>query len=314
VLANFLIGLREGLEAALVVGILAAYVIKIERRDVLARIWLGVGLAALLSLGLGALLTFGAYGLSFEAQELIGGSLSIVAAAFVTWMIFWMLKTSRSLSSQLRGDVDRHLSAAGWGLVLVAFLAVGREGIETALFIWAAVQATGATTLPLLGAAIGIVLAVVLGWLIYRGIIGINLSKFFAYTGIFLIILAGGVLAYGVHDLQEAGVLPGLGVLAFDVSAVIPPDSWYGTLLKGTVNFSPATTWLQAIVWCAYVVPVMTVFIRTLRKQGRTTSVQKAQNQTTQDQTAQNHATQDQDGATGATASVPAALASKGIR
>jgi high-affinity iron transporter len=120
------------------------------------------------------------------------------------------------------------------------------------------------------------------------------------------------VLAYGVHDLQEAGVLPGLGVLAFDVSAVIPPDSWYGTLLKGTVNFSPATTWLQAIVWCAYVVPVMTVFIRTLRKQGRTTSVQKAR--ATQEQTTQDHATQDQDGATGATASVPAALASKGIR
>jgi high-affinity iron transporter len=267
VLANLLIGLREGLEAALVVGILIAYVVKIDRRDVLRRIWLGVALAVLVSLGLGALLTFGAYGLSFEAQELIGGTLSIVAAAFVTWMNFWMLKTSRSLSSHLRGDVDRHLSTAGWGLVLVAFLAVGREGIETALFIWAAVQATGATTLPLIGAAIGIVLAVALGWLIYRGIIGINLGKFFAYTGVFLIILAGGVLAYGVHDLQEGGLLPGLNALAFDVSAVIPPDSWYGTFLKGTVNFSPATTWLQAIVWCAYVIPVMTIFIRTIRRQ-----------------------------------------------
>ncbi len=281
-LANLLIGLREGLEAALVVGILVAYVIKINRRDVLPRIWLGVALAVLLSLGLGALLTFGAYGLSFEAQELIGGSLSIVAAAFVTWMIFWMLKTSRSLSSHLRGDIDRHLSTAGWGLVLVAFLAVGREGIETALFIWAAVQATGATTLPLLGAAVGIVLAVVLGWLIYRGIIGINLSKFFAYTGIFLIVLAGGVLAYGVHDLQEAGVLPGLNALAFDVSAVIPPDSWYGTLLKGTVNFSPATTWLQAIVWCAYVIPVMTIFVRVLRGQGQKRQGSKPQDPKTQ--------------------------------
>ncbi|MDQ1554870.1 MAG: high-affinity iron transporter, partial [Microbacteriaceae bacterium] len=245
-LANLLIGLREGLEASLVVGILIAYLIKIDRRDVLPRVWLGVGLAVLVSLGLGALLTFGSYGLSFEAQELIGGSLSIVAAGFVTWMIFWMLKTSRTLSAHLRGDIDKHLSTAGWGLVFVAFLAVGREGIETALFIWAAVQATGASTLPLLGAAIGIVFAVGLAWLSFRGIVRIDLAKFFAYTGAFLIILAGGVLAYGVHDLQEGGALPGLNSLAFDVSAAIPPDSWYGTLLKGTINFSPATTWLQA--------------------------------------------------------------------
>jgi high-affinity iron transporter len=267
VLANLLIGLREGLEASLVVGILIAYLIKIDRRDVLPRIWLGVGIAILVSLGLGALLTYGAYGLSFEAQELIGGSLSIVAAGFVTWMIFWMLKTSRTLSATLRGDVDKHLSGAGWGLVLVAFLAVGREGIETALFIWAAVQATGATTLPLLGAGIGIVLAVALAWLSFRGVVRIDLAKFFSYTGAFLIVLAGGVLAYGVHDLQEGGALPGPNSLAFDVSAVIPPDSWYGTLLKGTINFSPATTWLQAIVWCAYVIPVILIFVRTVRRQ-----------------------------------------------
>jgi high-affinity iron transporter len=263
-----LIGLREGLEASLVVGILIAYLIKIDRRDVLPRIWLGVGLAVLVSLGLGALLTFGSYGLSFEAQELIGGSLSILAAGFVTWMIFWMLKTSRTLSATLRGDIDKHLSSAGWGLVLVAFLAVGREGIETALFIWAAVQATGATTLPLLGAGIGIVLAVALAWLSFRGVVRINLATFFSYTGAFLIILAGGVLAYGVHDLQEGGALPGLNSLAFDVSAAIPPDSWYGTLLKGTINFSPATTWLQAIVWCAYVIPVITIFVRVVRGHG----------------------------------------------
>ena len=265
-LANFLIGLREGLEAALVVGILIAYVVKLGRFDVLPRIWLGVGLAVALSLGLGAVLTFGAYGLSFEAQELIGGLLSIIATAFVTWMIFWMLRAARGLSRELRSEVDSHLSGAGWGLVLVAFLAVGREGIETALFIWAAVQASGSTTFPLIGAALGILVAIVLGYLIYRGVLRINLTKFFTYTGVFLIVVAGGVLAYGVHDLQEAGFLPGLNNLAFNVSAIIPPDSWYGTLLKGIFNFSPATTWLEAIAWVVYVVPVLTIFITTVRR------------------------------------------------
>lgn len=267
-LANFLIGLREGLEAALVVGILIAYVVKIGRNDVLKRIWLGVGLAVIVALTLGAVLTFGAYGLSFEAQEAIGGSLSIVAVGFVSWMIFWMARTARTLAAGLREDVARHLEGAGWGLVLVAFLAVGREGIETALFIWAAVQATGETTFPLIGAGLGLVTAVVLGWLIYRGVLSINLSRFFTWTGAFLVIVAGGVLAYGVHDLQEAGILPGLYALAFDVSAVVPPSSWYGTLLTGIFNFSSATTWLQLIAWVAYVVPVLTIFLRsTLRTQ-----------------------------------------------
>ena len=268
-LGNFLIGLREGLEAALVVGILIAYVIKIGRRDVLPRIWAGVEIAVGISLGLGALLTFGTYGLSFEAQEVIGGSLSIVATGFVTWMIFWMLRAARGLSAELRSEVDSHLSGAGWGLVLVAFLSVGREGIETALIIWAAVRSTGESTLPLISATIGILVAVVLGYLIYRGVVRINLTRFFTYTGAFLIIVAAGVLAYGVHDLQEAGVLPGLHSLAFDVSASIPPSSVHGTLLKGVFNFSPATTWLEAIVWVGYVAIVMSVFITSVVRHKR---------------------------------------------
>jgi len=266
VFANFLIGLREGLEAALVVGILIAYVKKLGRHDVIKRIWAGVTLAILLSLGLGAILTFGAYGLSFQAQELIGGLLSIIAVGFVTWMIFWMLHTARNLSSQLRSEIDHHIDGAGWGLVLVAFLAVGREGIETALILWAAARATGAEGAPVLWAALGILTAVVLGYLIYRGVLSINLSKFFTYTGVFLVVVAGGILAYGVHDLQEAGFLPGLYTLAFDVSATVPPNSWYGTLLKGVFNFSPATTVLEAIAWVAYVVPVMTIFILSVRR------------------------------------------------
>ncbi len=268
-LANFLIGLREGLEAALVVGILVAYLIKIERRDVLPRIWLGVGLAVGISLAIGGVLTFWTSGLPVGGEELIGGILAIVATAFVTWMVLWMIGAARGLTTTLRSEVDARLDNAGWALVLVAFLAVGREGVETALFIWAAVRASEATTLPLVGAGLGIVAAGILGYLIYRGTVRINLSKFFRYTGIFLIIVAAGVLGHGVHELQEIAVLPGFANLAFDVSAIIPPESWYSALLMGVFNFAPATTWLVAIVWLAYVVPVLTLFL--LR-----TTVQKA--------------------------------------
>ena len=260
-LGNYLIGLREGLEAALIVTILIAYIVKIDRKDVLPRIWLGVGLAVLLALGIGAVLTFGTYGMSFTAQEVVGGVLSIIATVLVTWMVFWMLRTARDLKGHLQGNIDRHLIGSGVGLVLVAFLAVGREGIETAVFLWAAVQASGSNTLPLIGAALGILTAVGIGWLIYAGMLRINLSRFFTWTGGILIIVAAGVLSYGVHDLQEAGVLPGLNALAFDVSGAIPPGGWFGTLLKGTLNFSPATTWLEMIVWLGYVVPTLTLFI-----------------------------------------------------
>lgn len=265
-LANFLIGLREGVEAALVVGILVAYLHKIGRRDVLPRIWLGVGLAVLLSLAFGALLTFGTTGLPLNIEALIAGTLSIIATGFVTWMIFWMLRTSRNMSRDLHAEIDSHLVGAGWGLVLVAFLAVGREGVETALFIWAAVQASGSTTLPLLGAALGILLAAFIGYLLYRGVLRINLSRFFAFTGVFLIIVAAGVLSNGVHDLQEFGLIPGADNYAFDVSAAVPPESWYGTLLQGTLNFSPTTSWLQLIVWVAYAAPVLALFVATIRR------------------------------------------------
>ncbi len=264
--SNFLIGLREGLEAALVVSILIAYLVKSNRRHLLPKIWVGVGVAVVISLGFGALLTFGPRGLTFEAQELIGGALSIIAVGFVTWMIFWMAKAARSLSGELRSQIDRAAEAKPWSLAVVALLAVGREGLETALFLWAATQAAGRTSVtPLIGAALGLLLAVILGYLMYRGALKINLSKFFTWTGTFLIIVAGGVLAYGMHDLQEARFLPGLTNLAFDVSAAIPPTSWYGTLLKGIFNFSPATTKLQAVAWLAYVIPTMAIFLNRAR-------------------------------------------------
>ena len=277
-LANYLIGLREGLEAALVVSILVAYLVKTERRHLLPRIWSGIALAVGVSLLFGALLTFGPRGLTFEAQELIGGGLSIVAVGFVTWMIFWMAQAARGLSGELRGRIDDAADGGRWSLVLVAVLAVGREGLETALFLWAATragtrEAAGATTPtwePLLGAGLGILTAVVLGYLVYRGALSINLSRFFTWTGAFLIVVAAGVLAYGVHDLQEARFLPGLDDLAFDVSASVDMNTWYGALLKGIFNFSPATTKLEAAAWLLYAVPVMALFLVGARRRSTT--------------------------------------------
>ena len=268
-LGNFLIGLREGLEASLVVVILIAYLAKSGRRALIGRIWAGVAAAITVSLAFGALLTFGPRQLTFEAQEAIGGTLSIVAVGFVTWMVFWMARHARGLSGELRGKVDAAAEAGRASLVVVAALAVGREGLETALFLWSATQAStsaGASGAgPLLGALLGILAAATMGFFVYRGVLKINLGVFFKLTGVILIVVAAGVLAYGVHDLQEAGLLPGLNSLAFDVSGAIPPDSWYGTLLKGTVNFSPATSWLQAVVWVAYLVPTLVVFLRRTR-------------------------------------------------
>ncbi|MGL5808489.1 MAG: iron uptake transporter permease EfeU [Nocardioides sp.] len=271
--ANYLIGLREGLEAALIVSILIAYVVKTERRELLGRIWFGVGLAVVVSLGFGALLTFGPRGLSFEAQELIGGGLSIIAVGFVTWMIFWMARAARGISVELRRQVDQAAEAGRSALAVVATLAVGREGLETALFLWAATKAgaggtatgTSAGWEPLLGAGLGLGTAVVLGWLMYRGALRINLTRFFTWTGAFLIVVAAGVLAYGVHDLQEARVLPGLNTVLFDVSGAVPPGSWYGTLLKGVFNFSPRTTVAEGIAWFGYLVPTMWLFFAALR-------------------------------------------------
>jgi len=269
VLANYLIGLREGLEASLIVVILIAYLVRTQRSHLLPRLWTGVAAAVLVSLAFGALLTFGPRDLTFEAKEALGGFLSIIAVGFVTWMVFWMASHARGLSGELRGKVDRAADAGRVSLAVVAFLAVGREGLETALFLWAATQAAatsdGSTATPLLGAVLGLLTAVAMGWAFYKGVLKINLSKFFAWTGAILIVVAAGVLAYGVHDLQEAGILPGLNNLAFDVSKQIPPTSILGTLLKGTLNFSPTTTWLEAFVWVAYLVPTMTLFLLRIR-------------------------------------------------
>lgn len=265
-LGNFLIGLREGLEAALVVGILLAYIRKTQRTHLLAPMWAGVSVAVLLSLSFGALLTFGPQTLTFEAQEAIGGSLSIISVGFVTWMIFWMAENARMLSDELKGKLDA-VQTSVWAVVLLAALSVGCEGLETTLFIWSAIRTAGqeANAIPMLGALVGIAIAVVRAWGMMRGMIRINLSRFFTITGAFLVIVAAGVLSYGIHDLQEAAILPGLNNIAFESYRYIDPSSFVGTLLKAVFNLSSTTTWLEAGAWILYVGIVMPLFIRAQR-------------------------------------------------
>ncbi|GAA2225625.1 iron uptake transporter permease EfeU [Streptomyces indiaensis] len=264
--SNYLIGLREGLEASLVVCILIAYLVKTGRKDALKPIWTGIAVAIALAFGFGCLLEFGSQELTFQAQEALGGSLSILAVGLVTWMVFWMRRTARHLKSELHGRLDAALAMGTGALVATAFLAVGREGLETALFVWASVHAASdGTPRPLLGVALGLLTAVLLGWLFYRGALRINLAKFFTWTGGMLVVVAAGVLAYGFHDLQEADFLPGLTDKAFDISGTIPPDSWYGTLLKGVFNFQPDPTTLQVAVWLLYLIPTLALFLAPTR-------------------------------------------------
>lgn len=270
-LANFLIGLREGLEASLIVSILIAYLVKSGRRHEIRYVWMGVAAALAIVIVVFTAVTIIFDQLSFRAQEGVGGSMSILAAALVTWMIFWMRRTARGLKRELEGQMSDALALGAFALATVAFVTVGREGLETATIMWSTIN-NASTTGPFIGAGSGIIAAVILGIGIYRGAIKVNLGKFFTITGALLIIVAAGVLAYGVYDLQEAGFLPRLtgnvgsighlGNALFDISSTIPPDSWYGTLLKGTVNFQPNPSWLQAIAWVCYLVVVLPLYLR----------------------------------------------------
>jgi high-affinity iron transporter len=261
-LANYLIGLREGLEASLVVGILVAYLVKTGRTDKLASLWLGTGIAVALSLGFGALLTFTSRSLPEEASHAFAGTMSIIAVALVTWMVFWMRRTARELRGDLHGKLEAAAAGGGLAMVIVALVAVLREGLETALFLWAATTQSVAMPAALLGALLGIATAILIGWGVYRGSMKMNLATFFNLTGGLLIVVAAGVLAYGVRDLQEAGVLPGGANIAFDVSGTIPEDSFIGTLLGGFFHFDPITTWLQLTTYVVYLATVMYVYLK----------------------------------------------------
>lgn len=270
--ASYLIGLREGLEATLVVSVLVAFLVKSDRKNRLPQVWAGVGVAVALSIGFGALLTFTAAHLSHGQQELFDAVTSLLATVFVTWMIFWMRRASRSLSGELRARLDEAIQVGTGAVVVMAFLAVAREGLETALLFFASVQGATTSATPLIGITLGILTAVVLGWGLYRSALRINLTVFFTWTGLLLILVAAGIFKYGVHDLQEANVLPGLSNYAFDISSVMPADSWYGALMAGMFNITPQPSVLETAAWLLYVVPTLILFLRPQRRRPAPTS------------------------------------------
>jgi high-affinity iron transporter len=265
-----LIGLREGLEAAIVVTILVAFLVKARRRDVLKWVWLGVAAAIVMTVAVFLTIQFSAYTISGLGAEAIAGIASLVAVAIVTTMVLWMKKAAAGLSGELRTGMEKALETGSLAVLALAFLAVGREGVETALFMVGYAEAE--TAWPLVGLVIGVLVAAAIAYGMYVGAVRINLSKFFTYTGIFLIVVAAGILSYGVGALQTVGWLPGLGSKAFDLSSWFNWSAWYGEIVQGVFNVTPTPTVLQLTLWLAYLVLVLAIFVRPTKAPAKSTS------------------------------------------
>ena len=260
-LSSFIIALREGLEAALIVGIVIAYVRKSNRQSMLVYVWSGVVAAVALSLGLGALLSFSSTTLSDEGAELFAGITSLLAVILVTWMVFWMKRTARSLRTDLANKVDSAFLTGPLALAGVAFFAVIREGLETSLFVYSNFRSVADPVGSTIGLIIGFCVAIAIGYAIFKATLKINLAKFFTYTGVALVIVAAGVLSYAVHEFQELGFLPGADSYIFDVTSLLGPHSLVGAVLSGSIGFDSSTSWLQAGIYALYAITVLGLYL-----------------------------------------------------
>jgi high-affinity iron transporter len=266
--ATFVIALREGIEAALIVSIVLAYLKQLGASDRARLVWWGTGLAVALSAAVGTGIFIAGAEFEGTAEEVFEGLVTLAAVGVLTWMIFWMRRQGSRIRSELHEKVDTAIVSGGLALAGLAFFAVVREGIETALFLFAATKGTavqGTAVAPatqVTGAVLGLGLAVVLGVLLYRGGIRMNLRSFFRVTGLILIVVAAGLFAFSLHELQEAGWLPVLEAHAFDLSASFPDDAGAGAILRGLVGYNADPTWLEVVGWAAYLVVVGGSFLR----------------------------------------------------
>lgn len=254
--SSFLITLREGLEAALIVGIVLSVLRRLGRADRSKPVWLGVGIAVLASaitgLGLNAL------GVAFEGrgEEIFEGIAMLLAAGVLTWMIFWMQRQGRQVQAELERDVRRAVSVGStWALFSLAFVAVVREGIETVLFLTAAAfSATPAQTL--IGGALGLSVAVIVGWLIFAVGKQVDVRVFFRATSVLLILFAAGLLAHGIHELQEAALLPTFVEHVWDVNPILDESSRLGSFLQALFGYNGNPSLLEAIGYVAYLIGI----------------------------------------------------------
>ncbi len=264
--ATFVIALREGIEAALIVSIVLAYLQQMHAGGHKHLVWWGAGSAIVVSAIVGGIIF--AVGAEFEgtAEQLFEGLVTLAAVGVLTWMIFWMRRQGARIKGDLQDKVDAALVAGGGALAILAFVAVLREGIETALFLFAAAKGTavdaGGVGTQLVGAVLGLGLAVVLGALLYRGGIKMNLRSFFRVTGMLLVVVAAGLFAFSLHELQEAGWLPFLTATAFDVSTTLPDDTGIGAVLRGLLGYNADPAWLEIVAWLVYLSVIGSLFLR----------------------------------------------------
>jgi high-affinity iron transporter len=273
---GLLTGLREGVEAALIVSIILAYLARTGNARHFGRIWLGTTAAIALSVAVGAVLWITIGGLTSPAEEYFEGSAMLLAAGVVTWMLFWMRRTAANIRGELHAGVDRALTDGGlWALSVLAFTAVVREGIETSLFLLG--QATAATTedagamSTLVGALIGIGIALLIGYGFYRGARVLNLARFFRWTGVALIFIAGGLVSHAAHEFIDGGLI-GFGTsTAFDISAVLPHEpeggNLLGQLLRAVFGYTSTPEWTTLLTWIVYVVGVLTLYLQPMKPQ-----------------------------------------------
>jgi high-affinity iron transporter len=263
-LAPFLIMLREGVEASLVVAIIAGYLARTGRAHALGAVWAGVGVAVIGCIALGVVLELTASELPQKIQELFEAGVGLFAVIVLTYMVFWMGKAARSIRATLHAGVDEAFASdSGWrALALLAFFAVAREGLESILFLIAAWQQMGDVGIEaFVGAVLGLAVAVAIGVAVYRGGRRIDLARFFRWTGVLILFVAAGIAAGVVRSLHEAGLWNRLQTIVFDAGNILPGDGPIGTLLSGLFGYRDAPTLGEALVWLLYLVPALTAFL-----------------------------------------------------